>query len=381
MRRMTGLSVVVCWAFCSQTVAGPDWNEGGSDAGSTVGTQRAVSRLGGGALASVGGATSSGLLVADQHDLIEIYISDPENFFFHLPLLGEWDSRLYLFRGEGHGVGDPPGEPLLMNDNSRDNEWGIVNIRASFGNLTGSMTSALNSIGEVFPAGRYLIAITGNGSVPGIWLGGSWIFLPSFNTPYFGYGLRTNSSNDWVWQSSAISTSGSWGFATQGTIALPAENCRDAELVTGFGSRPVDNVIALDGPSFPYACGATRDIWYRLVVNCGNTIRISTCGTVDFDSVIEVYAGDCDTATLVNCENDGCGDADGATRVEFAANASPTGEYLVRVGSRCGSPGGVGTIKFECVDRNDINGDGVVNGFDLAELLSNWTGPPDDPGR
>ncbi len=374
MSRMTGVSVVVCCAFCSQTVAGPDWNEGGSDAGPTVGTQRTVSRMGGGAMGSIGGSTSAGILVPDPVDLIEIYIADPAAFVFSLSFIAQqWDNRLFLFRGEGHGTDNPLGEPLLMSDNIAD-DFGYVTYTAGLGNAGGGITNALSSIGESFLPGRYLIAICGNTSAPRTT---AFPYSPIFSTPFVEYGTRINSTTAWSWNLPTTTTSGGWGWYASGVVALPPDNCIDAQVVTGSGSYPIDNTLALPiagqaGPCVPLS----RDVWYRLHLDCGQTIRVSTCNTVNFDSVIVVYSGECANLVQVACNDDfsGCGLT---SYVEFCSNQCGTGEYLVRVGSYSSGGGGSGSIEFECIGEPaspDLNGDGVVNGADLTILLSGWTG-------
>ena len=92
---------------------------------------------------------------------------------------------------------------------------------------------------------------------------------------------------------------------------------------------------------------------------------------MDYDSRLAVYTGGAEGPDLlIACNDDapGCGLTSSA---QFEAGAGET--YLVRVGGYSGW--GSGTIHFGRVTAADLNGDGVVDGADLGQLLANWGGP------
>lgn len=347
--------------FCltATALAGPDWNEGGLDAGGMPGTRRVVSSAGGHPpLTAVSGQTSAGLVGVDRVDLIEIYIADPALFSFQPEFTSGWDARMCIFRDTG--------EPLLAVDNKS-----ATSVLPIFDNTSGQMTEVLASQGEEFPPGRYLIAICGNGSQPMKDIGPVFDFVP------IGLCYRTTDSAAWTWNSPVDDSFGAWRFKTSGVDAILAESCADAEVVYGSGERPIMNADAAPGDGFGGVCDYSgHAVWYRLYLDCGTTVRVSTCGTVDFNSMIDVFIGSCGGLASVACNDDatGCGTT---STIEFTPDPCGPGEYLIRVSSWSDTSGGQGTILFECLQPNpyDNNGDGVVNGADLAGLLSNWTGP------
>lgn len=360
-----GALVVSAAAF-----AGPDWNEGGSDAGSTVGTQRHVSSAGGGtATASARGSTSVGLGTGDLVDIIELDIDNPAGFKFSPSFSTAWDARLFLFRGSG-STSDPIGEPLLCVDNAASGS-----PMPMFDNTAGQMNTLFTEMGEVFTPGRYLIAITGTGIEPFYTSTGGTTEVV-FYVPAVGVGKRRSSSPIWFWPTATTSTVGAWRFNTLGVQFIPADDCEDAEYVFGVGTREIDNTTASDTVGWVDECAITgRDVWYRLFLDCGGTVRITTCGTVTFDSVISVYTGSCEAPVYITCSDDFAGCAGNSSYLEFTGDPCVSGEYLVRVGSWQYTLGGTGTISFECITpppSADLNGDGVVNGVDLGILLTQW---------
>jgi len=105
---------------------------------------------------------------------------------------------------------------------------------------------------------------------------------------------------------------------------------------------------------------------------------VSTCGLTLTDSGIEVFDINACNPDLcaaaaspsIAC-NDQCGTAN-ASRVTFTAESGR--QYLVRLTRLTGSAT-TGDIKFTCtppLGSRDINGDGIVDGADLAQLLASW---------
>ncbi len=371
---------VLCWGLLSgSALAGPDWNEGGADAGSTVGSKRVVSSAAGSlALSSVRGATAKALVDSDLCDLIELNIFEPLNFQFFPTADISFNAQLILFRGTDQGTGNEVGEPLLCFDNasSTDNQPRFDNSVWShaLGAFLHPMSDALNAMGESFVPGHYLIAVTSTGFLPyGVNASGD---VALFDPPATGLGSRLAATVLHHWLGDAAT--GMWRFSSAGARFLPATSCETAEYVESFGERSVDNRFANDSSNLPDQCvSLSHDVWFRLANDCPGTIRIDTCYLVNFDSVIEVYRGSCDRLAVVACNDDGCGHHTGSAVTFTSMQCGGGGEvYFVRVGSRGDTPGGIGTIKFDCdaaADSPDRNGDGVVDSADLAIILSDWT--------
>lgn len=134
--------------------------------------------------------------------------------------------------------------------------------------------------------------------------------------------------------------------------------CNDAceTATTVFeGSTPFDNLgYGTDGPLTPNDCGNSpfvgyADAWFAYtstLENPGGRIEFSLCATTSFDTTMQIYrtgAGTlCDqlsaTALEVFCDDDGCGDAGGASYLSIPANPNDT--FLIRIGGFDGAEGG-----------------------------------------
>ena len=85
-----------------------------------------------------------------------------------------------------------------------------------------------------------------------------------------------------------------------------------------------------------------NDIWYRYTPNEDGIVVISTCGTVDYDSRIIVYEGDCENLVEYACNDDGPGCA-GYSSYLLCHGALGT-EYFIRVGGYAEDQTGSGTF-------------------------------------
>lgn len=81
-------------AIPSIALAGPDWVEGGADAGGTVASAQVL--LGTGQLRSLSGSLSSGFGEPDFEDMYLIRITDPAEFSFTL-VNAQFNASMYLF--------------------------------------------------------------------------------------------------------------------------------------------------------------------------------------------------------------------------------------------------------------------------------------------
>jgi len=147
-----------------------------------------------------------------------------------------------------------------------------------------------------------------------------------------------------------------------GTTCLPPtppnDNCANAAVLTGVGTFTVDNWTATkDGPDHPSCLspppseetGIAKDVWYRWTSPCSGPVLVRTCETTGVDSKIAVYAGtSCPTlaTTPLACNDDLCGPQGIQSMVVF--DAVPGQNYLLRIGSFPGAPGGVIGFEVSC---------------------------------
>jgi Zn-dependent metalloprotease len=121
--------------------------------------------------------------------------------------------------------------------------------------------------------------------------------------------------------------------------------CADAPPISHYGTFSFDNSAAtMDGLAACEEFGFTQidhDIWYRWSSTLNNLpVTLSTCGATGVDTKIAVYTGTaCGSTTPLACNDDTCGTQ---TEVSFTATAGT--EYLIRVGTYFGAPGGSGTF-------------------------------------
>ena len=90
-----------------------------------------------------------------------------------------------------------------------------------------------------------------------------------------------------------------------------------------------------------------NDIWYTYTATCTDTLTVSTCNTVDFDTRIAVYEGtDCDPASIIACNDDGDGCAGFSS---FLTTPVTEGmQYTIRIGAFGAGETGSGTVSVEC---------------------------------
>jgi hypothetical protein len=156
------------------------------------------------------------------------------------------------------------------------------------------------------------------------------------------------------------------------------DDCTDA-IAVGIGSTPFRELLAtLDGPAD--WCGpadmATRDVWFAHQVACTGSLYVGTCGTADFDTVIEVYRGDCDAGLeSIGCVDDSFGCPEGTSLIEVLD--AVCGETLLIRVLDTQWPGGNGELILDCFGdtcacAGDLDGDDQVGGSDLGLLFVQW---------
>ncbi len=385
MIRVTGISaVLVVSGVCSASpLGGGGWEEGPYnmapwDAGETLATMRVVSNASGSVLGSFKGQGDNSLWGGDDlADLLEVNVTDPTNFKISA-ISTESDTQLFLFRKVTVG-GVPILRALLCCDNTS-----TTNNEPAFDNTGGywngthylnPMTSAMASVGESFTPGRYVIGISHSNLNP---YAGSGAGTALFNVPATGLGVRSSTLALSFWRSTVglVPTHGDWWFLNwySGVRYILADSYANAEWIYGPGTHSINT--AASNESW-YDCGVAMGhcVFFRLFWTSDEYgWAVTTCGTVNFDSVIEVTEIGTSPAWL-GCNDDapGCGLG---SRV-LACPFQPGGDYRVTVGSYQGGFGGSGTISFEPLTpppSPDLNRDGRVNAEDLAILIGGWTG-------
>ena len=122
--------------------------------------------------------------------------------------------------------------------------------------------------------------------------------------------------------------------------AQGADDCSNAQAISGVGSFAVDSSGATDGG--PSACGSMgTDVWFSWIAPSSANYQVSTCGGASWDTVLAVYSGSCNSPTQLSCNDDTCGLR---STVSWSANAGTA--YLIRVGSFAGGSGGNGTMEI-----------------------------------
>lgn len=169
-----------------------------------------------------------------------------------------------------------------------------------------------------------------------------------------------------------------------GTAAgLGSNSCQTPEAITGTGEFSFDNSAASqDGPAHG-ACtffGQSQldnDIWFCWTAPqqvCNGTYVITTCDRTDVDTKIALYNGcSCPTndTNLLNCRDDEC---EVQTRATFQAN--PGQQFMIRLGTFPGEPGGQGTFSITCEVAPPCDEPAThCQTQDQSDALnSNWTG-------
>jgi len=168
------VAAVASIALSSPALAGPDWEEGSSDAGSTVSTAQTITTTG--SLNSIKGKLGGpGFLAGDFQDCFLLTVDDPLGFNITLSSTfggpPGFDPMMFLFRVDETPNGRIAKALLANNDKSPGNPLpGLTNAATDGSNAT------------VRSPGLYLIAISGFGSQP-VNASGEFVFSQSFLQP------------------------------------------------------------------------------------------------------------------------------------------------------------------------------------------------------
>ncbi len=404
MNKVTySMSTVLLAYIAGSAFAGPDWDEGAKDAGSTPTTSQTVSGSTNTAVTRVRGGTSATALVGTP-DLVDIYLvktgSNPSLFLCDMNMgtggAPAWNARLTIFKKTVVNCGTLTtfyvtlGFPIATVVKASDSSpWPILDGSVLVNNPTGGPPATLGSL--MAADTEYYVAVSGLNNLP-IGLNSDCGTTGSTKTMFLnttGFGMYRIPTNDapyhlTSWTDPATAETGEYSIPVDGMYPIPASSCGFPARANGslvqkafdFGFAPaMPGTIAL--PCAP-AWYPNRQFFFLWTANCAGPAEVSTCGLTLTDSGIEVFEINACNPDLcaaaaspsIAC-NDQCG-TENASLVTFTAEIGR--QYLVRL-TRLSGPATTGDIKFTCtpaLGSRDINGDGVVNGADLAALLGSW---------
>ncbi len=122
---------------------------------------------------------------------------------------------------------------------------------------------------------------------------------------------------------------------------------------------------------------AHSDIWFSYESCNSNSVTVSTCNLVNFDSDLVVYTGACDELDQVACNGDGDECAGLTSELTFAV--SPNTTYFIRLGGYYEGAVGDGYILISgqicnpdvpCI--GDVNQDNMIDTTDLLLIIKHY---------
>jgi hypothetical protein len=190
----------------------------------------------------------------------------------------------------------------------------------------------------------------------------------------------------------------------QSNIIWPNDDCVFATPISGSGAFGFDTGSTFVTTSLPpvltctnCTCGTqfigiANDVWYLWTATCSGPVEMMTGTQSDpaeqcnLDTVLAVYNTPCPAlaAPPIVCCDDTCGQVgntcDLASYVKFDVECGQ--QYLIRVGSKPGTPGGAGTLKINCLgaecpppaEQVCANCCGAKPQFDDQFYQANYTG-------
>ena len=398
----TLIPILVC-SLAGSAFAGPDWDEGAKDAGSTPATSQPVTGSTNTAVTRVRGRTLATALVGTP-DLVDLFLvktgSNTSQFKFDMNMgtggAPAWNARLTIFKKTVVTCGTTSsyyvtlGFPIAtVVKASSISPWPILDGSVLVNNPTGGPPATLGSL--MAADTEYYVAVSGLSNLP-IGLNSDCGTTGSTKTMFLsttGFGMYRIPTIDAVyhltsWTDPATAETGSYGMPVTGVYPLPASSCSAPFFIEGsLVQKSFDFAFAPAMPgtiALPCAPGwyPNRQFFFLWTANCAGPAEVSTCGLTLTDSGIEVFEINACNPDLcaaaaspsIAC-NDQCG-TENASLVTFTAESGR--QYLVRL-TRLSGSGTTGDIKFTCtpaLGSRDINGDGNVDGADLAYLLGSW---------
>jgi len=392
------LSAVLVSVVCAQAaLAGPDFDEG-PDAGGLPPTSKAVASSSSTEVRKVTGSTSVAALTGDG-DRVDMFLvrtgSNTQQFKWMGP---DWGARLTLFKQATYQCSQGNttvtlGRPICtVARASAAQAYPVLDGSKQVLSDTGAPAGLLSDY--LVANSDYYVAVSSAANSP--WVNRDacnfgdeyllWANTATVPGQLLASLLDRNYSRITRWQDPTGETAGSYSMDVFGTLTVPASTCRDVADVVGspvqksfdFSFAPA---VPAGTPNVPCAPGytVTRQFFYKWSPQCSGPAVVTTCGLTGADTAIEVFVVDaclgdaCVAAATepIACD-DQCGTAN-SSEVTFTATAGAT--YLVRLTRLIAAGTQTGTIKFTCTPTPpsaDLNGDGLVDGADLAILLGQW---------
>ncbi len=221
-------SFVCAFALVSSALAGPDWDEGPTDAGSTASTAQVITVTS--AVNTITGKlTASALVQGDFQDCFLINIETPSQFSITTgPGIGgnpAFNPMLFLFRVDASPTATLAHGVMANND-------------ISFGSTVAGLRQLTNdgSGGGVFGPGVYMIAICGFGSQP-INANGQNIFNQAFLQAGVIAGTAAGLEDTRLAGWSADGDVGNYVLNVQGVTGIPAPGALALLALGGLASR------------------------------------------------------------------------------------------------------------------------------------------------
>lgn len=161
------------------------------------------------------------------------------------------------------------------------------------------------------------------------------------------------------------------------------DDCVNAQPISGEGTFLFDNAGATTDGAGDALCAASgtnqidQDVWFCWTATSSSDVEIGTCGFSSVDTRIAVYDGcGCPSAGgILVCNDDACGLQ---SRVLLGAMAGQ--QYLIRLGSTPGTPGGAGELAIAVVPAcGDFDGDGDTDPNDFGVFSQCFTGANNPP--
>ena len=375
--------------------AGPDWDEGAKDAGPTPGSAQTVSGTTNTGVTNIRGSTSLALVGAP--DLVDLFLvktgSNPYAFKVDMNMVTGgaplWQARLTIFQkktllcdGVLHVVATPI---ATVSHASATSMYPILDGARYFANFPATRLGDLLSANS-----EYYVAVSGRSNLPqGV---RDYCLGTPIETMFpdaASIGMTQASSLDSLrnltqWLDSGSAQTGQYEMSTAGIVMIPASTCASPVFVTGAPvTKSFDLAFAPTISGGPFFCAPSytisKEFYFYWTPGRAGAAEVTTCGMTAADTGLEVFAIDscspdeCTAAEGVPLAcNDQCGSGN-SSRVTFAAEAGRS--YLVRLTRLVSSGNQTGEIQFlltGSAPSGDINGDGIVDGLDMAILLGQW---------
>ncbi|MDA1008564.1 MAG: M12 family metallo-peptidase [Planctomycetota bacterium] len=290
-------------------------------------------------------------------------------------------------------TGEPSASYSLQLDSADNSDFGDNEIRSARLNLAGlsgyqlsfftqwsGVESGKSLVAEYMNSSRDWIALgvlTSDGTTQTTFVQRTYTLPTAAHHANLRIRFRTmgdDATDDWYIDNVRVQTPGG--------VTPPANDICEGAITVSIGATPFNTAGAtLDLISVPTSCneagaGLVGDVWFQFVGVCDGIARASTCGSVNFDTKILVYAGaTCPTASsvLLACDDEGTGCTGGTSSIDFPTTTGAA--YWIRIGGRVGTGSGILNMAIVMCPTPclaDISGDGIVNGVDLGIMLAGW---------